>query len=243
MQTGTCGTNPGKQLALHTGQEDYLCFALKTHLITKNDKLQDIAENYIRPHSMPGDIVFLSEKMVACTQGRAIPMAEIHPGFWAHFLHRFVARTPSGDGLGTPHTMQCAIQECGLPRILLASAAGALGKLMGVKGWFYHVAGIRAAAIDGPCPWTIPPYDQCTILAPLEADKVCRELSRQLGGLVVLVVDVNDLGASILGRSHSGLEEEKILGLLHQNPLGQSDQSTPIGILRRQEQWQALSCG
>ncbi len=51
------------------------------------------------------------------------------------------------------------------------------------------------------------------------------------GKITAQPVDVNDLGARILGSSHK-VDEDKILKLLSQNPLGQSRESTPMGILR-----------
>ena len=35
--------------------------------------------------------------------------------------------------------MQMAIQEAGLPRILLAAAISAVGKAIGQRGWFYEL--------------------------------------------------------------------------------------------------------
>ena len=131
-----------------------------------------------------------------------------------------------------PETMQCAIEECGIFRILLASAVGFVGKIFGKKGWFYHVAGRKAAAIDGPCRWTIPPYNHYVVLAPENPREVAKQISQQLGGYLVLIVDLNDFGGEILGASEEDFCVENWLPLLRQNQLGQSDESTPVGILR-----------
>ena len=56
-------------------------------------------------------------------------------------LSRFVLKLPTGVGLSSPWTMQLAIQEAGLPRILLAAVVSAVGKVIGKRGWFYQVAG------------------------------------------------------------------------------------------------------
>ena len=109
---------------------------------------------------------------------------------------------------------------------------GAVGKLFGKKGWFYRVAGEKVAAIDGPCEYTLPPYNHYVVLAPKDSGETARQISRQLGGITVLIVDANDLGCKILGSSDKGADLEMFLHLLKQNPLGQSDQCTPIGIFR-----------
>jgi asparagine synthase (glutamine-hydrolysing) len=67
--------------------------------------------------------LLVSEKVVAVAQGRGYRVDEVHYGLWARTLFRFVNRTPYGIGLGHPATMQLAIREIGLPRILLAPAA------------------------------------------------------------------------------------------------------------------------
>ena len=223
--------NPGKKGLLRYQNEDYYCYALKTRVVTAMDSLSDIVGKYASPYLKEGDVLFISEKMVACTQGRAIPIASIEPGFAAAALSRFVTRSKAGIGLSMPETMQCAVDECGLHRILIAAAVGALGKLLRRKGWFYRVAGYRAAGIDGPCACTIPPYNRCVVLSPLYPDETAGDVAKTLKGVLVLIVDVNDLGANILGSS-APVDRERIVSLLRQNPLGQSRESTPMGILR-----------
>src|SRR5207248_11008780 len=80
--------------------------------------------------------LYVSEKVVAVAQGRVFFTWDIRPGRWARLLSRYVRRTPFGIGLGHPTTMQLAIDEAGLPRILLASVAGLAGKLIRQRGVF-----------------------------------------------------------------------------------------------------------
>ena len=111
--------------------ETYYRWAIKTPLVTQADDLQDLVQTYAVPYLQKGDILFLSEKMVACTQGRAIPLKAIRPSRLGIFLSRFVHKSAYGIGLSMPETMTMAIVECGRVRILLAAAAGALGRLLG----------------------------------------------------------------------------------------------------------------
>ncbi|MCL2166574.1 MAG: coenzyme F420-0:L-glutamate ligase [Clostridiales bacterium] len=223
--------NKGKKRLVQWGDECYLCFVIKSKVVSQHDRLADIIKTYAEPVVEEGDILFVSEKMVACAQGRAIPLSAIEPCFFARFLSRFVTKSSAGIGLSMPETMQCAIDECGVIRIVAAAAVGMAGKLLGKKGWFYRIAGYRAACIDGPCNYTIPPYNQYVVLAPLNPDKTAATMSRQLGGMTVLIIDANDIGVEILGSSHN-IDTDKARGLLKQNPLGQSCESTPMGILR-----------
>ncbi|MDR1703932.1 MAG: coenzyme F420-0:L-glutamate ligase [Clostridiales bacterium] len=231
MEASALRVNEGKKAVVNAGGENYNCFAIKTKVVTDADKMDDVVREYAKPLLENGDTLFISEKMLACTQGRAIRIKTIKPGFLARLLSRFVMKSPAGIGLSMPETMQCALDECGAPRILLAAFVGAVGKLFRKRGWFYKVAGYKAACIDGPCSYTIPPYNECVVLAPKDPDGAAKAASDTLGGATVLVVDINDLGGSILGRSHP-VDDKRILELLRQNPLGQSSESTPMGILR-----------
>ena len=228
--------NKGKKRLVRWGNENYSCFAIKTKVVSRDDRLADIIRTYAQPCVEEGDVLFISEKMVACAQGRAIPLSAIQPCFFARFLSRFVTKSKVGIGLSMPETMQCAIDECGTFRILAAAVAGMAGRLIGRKGWFYRVAGYRAACIDGPCDYTIPPYNRYVVPAPLAPDKTATAVSRLLGGITVLIVDANDIGVEILGKSHN-IDADKVRGLLRQNPLGQSSESTPMGILRPAAAW------
>jgi len=225
--------NPGKKEIVQSDNGNYLCYAIKTRIITEEDSLTDIIIEYAAPSLQKGDILFLSEKMVACTQGRALPLDSVKPSLTAKFLSRFVTKSNAGIGLAMPETMQCAIDECGRARILLASLAGMFGKLFRQKGWFYKAAGYRAACIDGPCGYTIPPYNNYVVLAPLEPDNTAASIAGMLDGVIVLIVDVNDFGGEILGSSEI-IDKNRIKRLLRQNPLGQSHESTPMGILRKE---------
>ncbi len=223
--------NPGKQLEIHIGAERWLRLPVKTHLITSRDRLSDIVNRYVRPHLKTDDLVFISERVVAITQGRAYPIKDIRPSGWAKFFVRFVHKSPYGIGLGSPWTMELAIREVGLTRIFLAAVGAAFTKPFGIRGVFYRIAGPQAAAIDGPCDYTLAPYNEYATLGPSEPDRVAQELSRKLGAPVV-IIDANDLGVSVLGKS-KGLTAEFAGAVFRDNPLGQSGEQTPMAIVRK----------
>jgi hypothetical protein len=158
-------------------------------------------------------------------------MSEIRPGRLARFLVRFVTRPGYGIGLGTPETMQLAIDEVGAPRILLAAAVSGITKPFGVHGLFYRIAGPQAGAIDGPTGYTIPPYNQAATLGPKDPDGAARALAAALDRPVA-VIDANDAGCNVLGAS-PGLDRRLVTRLFADNPLGQSREQTPICVVRR----------
>lgn len=225
--------NEGKALAIEVDGVQYDRYPIKTHIITDKDTVGEVLKIYAKPLLQEGDVVFMSEKAVACTQRRAIPMKDIRPRRLARLLCKFVYKTPYGIGLGIPETMEMALRECGVIRILFAAFISAIGKLFGRRGWFYKVAGEKARSIDGPCDCTIPPYNEYVVLGPADPDRAAREGAKVSGCPLVAVVDINDLGGNILGISDDGMDRELLRRILRDNPLGQSDEQTPLGIIRR----------
>jgi F420-0:gamma-glutamyl ligase-like protein len=225
-------SNPGKQAVRTVDGVDWLRLPIKTCLITNEHDMKNIVDEYARPYLQPGDVLFISEKAVACTQSRAIFMEDIKPRKLAVKLSNHVTKTPHGIGLGIPETMEMALRECGTLRILFAAVCSVIGKLFKQNGWFYIVAGPKARGIDGPTHGTIPPYDHCVVLAPAAPGKVARELAAHLGNEVA-IVDINDLGANILGHSSKALKKQPLEQILGDNPLGQGGECTPMGIIRK----------
>ena len=121
--------NSGKNEIIEIDGIKYRRLPIVTHLITDKDDICDVAEQYGKPVlSEPDDVLFISEKCVACTQKRAIPLEDIHPRKLAVKLSSHVTKTPHGIGLGMPETMEMALQEVGTPRILFAAAVSVIGK-------------------------------------------------------------------------------------------------------------------
>ena len=224
--------NEGKKERIEVEGAIYSRLALRTHVLTPEDDLCAVAIRYAKPLLREGDILFFTEKAVAAVEGRAIPVDEIKPSLLARVLVRFVYKNPGGIGISMPQSMEMAIRECGRPRILLAALISAIGKLLGKRGWFYIIAGYRAAAIDGPADYVIEPYNRCVVLGPLAPDKTARQLA-DVVGCPVIITDINDLGGQILGASSPDIDRRLMTRILKDNPLGQSKQQTPIGIIRK----------
>ena len=119
--------NDGKSIIIDVGGTLYERLPIKTSLITDKDDVGEVAKTYSQPYIKDGDVLFISEQAVACSQGRAIPMDDIKPRKLAVFLSRFVYKSPHGIGLGIPETMEMALRECGVLRILFAAAISAVG--------------------------------------------------------------------------------------------------------------------
>lgn len=230
----TAAANEGKALEVAVDGVSYARIPIRTRVVMPGDDLDAFVTEYATPTVQPGDILFVTEKIVAITQGRSLRLDEITPRPLARLLSKYVVRTPYGIGLGMPETMEMALRECGTPRILFAAAVSAVTKLFGRRGDFYRIAGDKARAIDGPTSGTIPPYNQAVVLGPDKPDEVAARLKALMGGTAeVAVVDINDIGGNILGSTLDTAGEQRLVRILGDNPLGQGHQSTPLGVIRK----------
>jgi hypothetical protein len=226
--------NHGKTLETELDGIRYLRIPIKTRLIGPGDDIVEVVTTFAGDLVEDGDILFVTEKIVAITQGRAYPVDSIVPRPLAARLSKYVTKTPSGIGLGLPETMEMALRECGTPRILLAAAVAAATKPFGRRGDFYRVAGPKARGIDGPTGGTIPPYNSQVVLAPDRPGDVAVRLRAALAKPVdVLIVDINDFGGNVLGSTMDRSSNRVMERVLKDNPLGQGHESTPMGIIRR----------
>lgn len=226
--------NSGKNLYIEVGGRKYARFPIKTHIITEEDDLLEVCKRYAGPHLREGDILFVSEKIVAIIQKRAFPIKDIKPSPLAKLLVKFVHKSPYGIGLGSPWTMELALREAGVWRILIGALVAGVTKPFGIHGLFYRIVGKNISAIDGPCDYTLPPYNQYAILGPAEPDKVAKMLSLAINHDVV-IIDANDLGIAVLGKSNKHISDNFCKDVFRDNPIGQSSERTPLCIVREME--------
>lgn len=229
---GNLKANSGKSLIIDLAGDKWARLPIKTHVVTKDDNIVEVVKRYAKPHLLNNDILFMSERIVAITQGRAFPIKDIKPSPLAKFLVKFVHKSPYGIGLGSPWTMELAIREAGVSRILTGALASAITKPFGIKGIFYKVVGKNINAIDGPCDYTLPPYNKYAKLGPAEPEKVAMNLKSKINCDVV-IIDANDLGAAVLGKSNKDISDVFCKNVFKDNPLGQSAEQTPLCIVRK----------
>ena len=201
--------------------------AIATPWVDAGEDIAELARRHAKPHLKPGDTLFVSEKVVVISLGRAIPADELRPGPLARLLSRSVRATPIA-GLNVPEKMQLVVRNAGGPRVLLAAAAAAITRPLGVRGAFYRIVGEWCQNIDGMAP----PYDHM-VIPPLSEGEATAECERIRGvvGAPTAIVDINDRGGTIRALS-PGMDRDWILAALSDNPLGQGSRGTPLGLLR-----------
>lgn len=208
----------------------YTLIPVKTPRIDSWDDIIQIMKDALKNTVKTGDIITIAESVVAISQNRAYKFDEIQPRKLAYVLARFVSKVPYGIGLGSPQTMELALQEVGVIRILFAAIFGGLVKYVGIKGMFYRLAGPRAGIIDGPCEYKLPPYNTYATLGPKDPKKVSKRVEQSLG-VPVAIVDANDLGVNIVGISKNQYKT-LVKNVMKGNPAGQSCEQTPLVIIR-----------
>src|SRR5579864_4059763 len=234
--------NWGRHLFLEDRGRIWARFPLRSTLIKPGDDLLEVISGSLdglRSDGVDvadGDVLLVSEKALAISQGRSYPIGEIAVTRMARVLSRYVSHEPTGVGLAHPTTMQLAIDEAGSPRILLAAVAAAVTKPLGMRGVFYRVAGHGVNAIDGPSSLNLPPYDTWATKSPLDpsgaALRIAADVRRRTERRVaVAIIDANDMAAEVF--ASVGVDAEAVLAMIADNPLGQSDEQTPFGLVRR----------
>lgn len=205
---------------------------IRTPVLLPGNDIAEVIREHAGPFLRAGDTVVLSESAVAIMQGRARDWRTIHPSRFARFLSGRVLKTSYGTGLRSPYAMQYAIELCGLPRILAALPAHVLGRLLGKKGWFYLVAGLNARMMDAEHTMGVKEFYECCIPAPADPPGTVKAL-KAATGYDMAICDINDINpawcvATTLSKERRCLLERSF----DDNPLGQSDEQTPIGIWR-----------
>jgi hypothetical protein len=213
------------------GSRRFLRVPVKTHIVTEKDSIVEVVRRYASSLLQPGDVITVSEKVVAITQGRAYPISKIKVGFWARILWRFVRKVPYGIGLRSPWSMQCAIEETGVPRILLAAIIGGFTRVLGRRGDFYRIAGKQAAMVDAAHTAGLKEYYESVIKGPKDPEKVARQIADALG-TPTAIVDVNDIGGSWVVGGSQGVDPGTVEEAMRDNPAGQGDACTPVIIIR-----------
>lgn len=224
--------NPNKSVQIQVGDKAYLRHAVRTHFITQGENYIEIIGKYISPIYKQGDILFLGEKVIALCQNRVCHAKDIKISRWARFLSRFASSNSHGIGVDNPYKMQLAIDFAGLPRVIFAAICAGIGKIFGKRGLFYSIVGKGVSGIDGFYGKAFDYYRDKGILLPENPDGVCSEIKNKLG-IDCVLVDANDLGIELLGKSHDISYPDDILkSMIRDNPAGQSNQQTPMILVR-----------
>ena len=102
--------NDGKALTVALEGVSFSRIPIRTRVVMPGDDLDAFIREYAADQVQAGDLLFVTEKIVAITQGRSYLVEEIQPRRLALFLSKYVTRTPYGIGLGMPETMEITME-------------------------------------------------------------------------------------------------------------------------------------
>ena len=226
-------SNENKSVEISVNGSVYKRHAIKTHFVQVGESYIDVIQKYVSPIYEEGDIISISEKIIALCQKRVVRREEIKVGCLAKFLSKFASHPKTGIGVGEAIKMQYAINKVGAFKCIYAAIASAFTKLFGKRGVFYKIVGQEVSGLDGFYPDVWKEYGDIGIEMPENPKAVCNEIYEKLG-IKAMIVDANDLGQELLGYSDVITEsEEELLGMIKDNPAGQGKQTTPIILIRK----------
>ncbi len=206
---------------------------IKSRLINFNENLESVVKESVQPYFKQGDWIALSEKLVSVCQNRARHISTVKVSWLARLIRVGIQKHKNMTAWDTSEKIQLAIEEAGVWRIIPAMVLGAIGKIFGIRGIFWIVAGNRVAEIDGFTPEGMYPYTEYGILPALHPQKICDDIEKKLG-MPTVIADANYINIKVLGASGGvGADFKTIRKILLDNPLGQGSQMTPFVLVRR----------
>lgn len=211
----------------------YERISAKTRLLNFNDNLLEAIEEYVLPQKQDGDWLAISEKVVSVCQNNVRHLSSVKASFLAKLIVKFVKKYPDDIGFSRAEKMQVAVEMAGSVRMILAIILGVLGKVVGIKGIFWRVAGNRVSEIDGFNPDAMWPYTEYAILPPKNPEKLCNEIEKKLN-MPTVIIDGNNINVKIIAKSNGVAVDNKTARLvLLDNPMGQDDEMTPFILVRK----------
>ncbi len=224
--------NEGKAVHISVDGRNFARHAIQTKFVEIGDNYIDLVREFVLPVYQPGDILSMSEKVIALCQGRVIYEKDVQPGALARFLSKFVHQTSAGPGAGNVYKMQFAINLCGPVKVIFAAIAAGICKLFGKKGVFYDIVGPEITGLDGFYGHDIAEYAHMGIRIPDQPDRVCDEIY-EATGVKAMIVDANAISVMILGHTSAIKEPDaSLVGMIRDNPAGQMRQLTPFILIR-----------
>ena len=208
----------------------YKAIAVKTDLLGSFDNPIETVMKYCKNVTKEKDILTIGETPLAIMQGRYVAPQNLEYNIFSKILCYFFHPTSS---LATACGMQLLIDKIGVMRITFSLILGFLFKCIGIKGIFYRLTGFESSLIDD-ISGTVVPYDKSIVMGPIKTKLFCDKLSKQLE-VEVAVVDVNDLGGVKILASSNKSVNNILKEILKVNPAGNSDEKTPIVLIRNNE--------
>ncbi len=217
---------------IEVGEKTYCRQPIKTHLIDFGEDLLKNVKKYVQPHFESGDWLAISEKVVSVCQNKVRHISTVKVGWLAKLLVKGVKKYPQDIGFSRPEKMQVAVDIVGHFRMIIAMIIGGIGKLFGVRGVFWKIAGNHVSELDGFVPDAMPPYDEWIVLPPNKPQEFCQKIEDRLE-IPTVIIDGNNINVEVIaGSNNVPLSKELVREILLDNPMGQDDEKTPFILIK-----------
>jgi len=214
------------------GSSTYERIPIKTHFIKFGEDLFSILQKYLCTQFKNGDWIAISEKVVSVCQNNVRHISTVKAGWLAKFIVKGVKKYPNDIGYSRPEKMQVAIELSGHLRMMIAMFIGVIGKIFGIHGIFWIIAGKRVSEIDGFNPAAMWPYNEYVALPPKEPARIVQDIENKFGYPAV-IIDGNNINVKVIAKSNGVKLNKKLVRLiLLDNPMGQDDEMTPFILVR-----------
>lgn len=217
------------------GERKFLRIGITTHKIMFGENIVEVIKKYAGSQIQPGDILCLSQKVVAIAENSVIHISKVKASWLAKLICKYVTKWPNDIGYSRPEKMQVAINKAGYPRMILAVLVGGFTRLFGRRGDFYRIAGNQVSEIDGFNPKAMPPFDEYAMVPAANETEVCERIHQAVGA-PAYIIDGNNINVKVVAQSGGFAELKLDKALLREvmldNPMGQDDELRPIFIIR-----------
>ena len=110
--------NDSKNVTIQVGDRYFARNAIQTHFVQIGENYIDLVKRYVAPLYQEGDILSISEKIVALCQKRVVYKKDMRLSWLARFLSKFAMHSEAGIGVDSPWKMQFAIDHCGALKVV-----------------------------------------------------------------------------------------------------------------------------
>ena len=228
--------NGSKNVEIETSTGVYLRHAIQTHFVEIGEDYIELVNRYVKPLYEEGDLLSISEKIIALCQKRVVYRKDMKISWLAKFLSRFaIQHNSAGIGVGECARCSSPSTSAGVEGPLWAAICAGFGKLVGKHGIFYDMVGMEVTGLDYFLSPMCSPSTATTASVFRKILGACkRNEIYEKTGVRAMIVDANDFTRDILGKGDNVTSPtSNCVRSSAITPRVRDDQCTPFILIRK----------